>query len=83
MTLLVAKLVSLSRSVVGRSAQRGKWVGGVETKIRVNVGVVGWWCFGRRAAVKAVFVNGRRSAVGIATQCSGLADARVKSHGVD
>jgi hypothetical protein len=28
------------------SAQRGKWVGGVETKRRLNVGVLVWQCLG-------------------------------------
>ena len=32
------------------SAQRGKWVGGVETKRRLNVGVLVRVMLGRRAA---------------------------------
>lgn len=50
------------------SAQRGKWVGGVETKRRLNVGVLLWALLGGWAAMRTGFFNGRRLAVGNATQ---------------
>lgn len=50
------------------SAQRGKWVGGVETKRRLNVGVLVRVVLGRRAAGRTGFFNGRRSVVDIAAQ---------------
>lgn len=50
------------------SAQRGKWVGGVETKRRLNVGVLVRALLGRWAAMRTGFFNGRLLAVDIATQ---------------
>ena len=50
------------------SAQRGKWVGGVETKRRLNVGVLVRAVLWRRKAVVAGVSNGCRSVVDIATQ---------------
>jgi hypothetical protein len=68
------------------SAQRGKWVGGVERQRGGSTSACYYWAvLERRAAVKSVFSNGCCSVVDIATQLirwTLRADARASRTGL-